>query len=36
MTIVPAGCYTATADAFRNRFGGELLDPRTGRPRKME
>jgi len=27
---------TATADAFRNRFGGELLDPRTGRPRRME
>ena len=21
----------ATADAFRDRFGGELLDPRTGR-----
>ena len=27
---------TPTADAFRERFGGELLDPRTGRPRRME
>ena len=25
----------ATADAFRNRFGGECFDPRTGRPRRM-